>query len=414
MPHINAEQIDRILGSNTSEIIGVLSQLMSTTGALDALFQNIAARSDPTIPVLLNTQLQRLAELQNTGGFDAGGFLGGDFSRADPANQITFGEGGGPFDIPIQEAGGVNPLIMELMGIIGPQTFDSLQGIVDVLAELGGPSFFPGTLHEDEGVSQPAGQQTGQQTDQDSGVADILAQLGLGGPGGAAGGTAPQVQPVLGSFQQGGTVPQTGLFQLEQGEQVIPNPGQAQTTPPVFSPTAPAPNPLPTQDDPPPSIPFDLGGNPAPLPVPVDQGQQDQAGAGNPLQQAIQALLQMVQGGGPLQQNISDAFSQQLLSSRRNVAEDFGRRGLGGSGIQEQLGLQAELGALNTAQRASNAQALQSAQALGQLSLGAGGFGLAQNQQQFQQNQSLFESIMRALQSFTSPGENPVQTVNVI
>ena len=58
-------------------------------------FQNLAARSDPTIPRLINSQLQTFVDQKNTGGFDANAFLSGDFSFAGPSNPTTLGAGSG-------------------------------------------------------------------------------------------------------------------------------------------------------------------------------------------------------------------------------------------------------------------------------------------------------------------------------
>ena len=245
----------------------------------------------------------------------------------------------------------------------------------------------------------------------------------------------------------GGTVPKTGAFILEQGEQVIP-PGGApappgpipfgtgtpqigpQCVPRTFStPSLPlsagfstqSSRGFPTVDERPGGVQADplqqaipIGSGPGtreinPLPVANEQIAQP-----NPLQEAIQSLLAMVQGGGPLQQNINDNFANQLQSSRRNVSEDFARRGLGGSGIEEQLQLQSQLGIQGNAIRESNALALQAAQGLGGLSLGAGQFGLQQQALQNQANIDLIDSIMRMINDSFAPGENAIQTVNVI
>ena len=494
----DAEQIDRILGSNTNIIVGVLEQLLSLTGALDAQSQNLAARSDPTIPALLNSQLQRFADQQNTGGFDANAFLSGDFSAAAPSNPTTFGAGSGsPFDIPIQEAGGVNPIVQQLLDNIGAQSFDSTQGILDFLFRVGGPDFnFKG---EDQRLDpQTDVAQGGNIGDLQTIIDQILNGGGAGAPAAASlpvsGGAAvpsppPPIQsqplqapqnipgaglappspvdnllaqvfpptaaqdpragattPILGRFAHGGTVPQTGAFILEQGEQVLPNTG---ANPPGgvrgFAFGQPTKFTVPAPADAPPTAEPGQGG-PAPLPAPIpapvappvapnplDPGGAA-AGQPNPLQQAIDTLLGLVQGGGPItsdiantqQTRINDVFANQLQSVQRGNAESLGARGLGGSGIQEQLGLQAQLGVLNNATNASNDFALNQAlqnfggvqgasQGLGALSLGAGEFGLQQQNQQFLQNQSMFEQLIRAIQgSFANPGQNPVTTVDVL
>lgn len=411
-----------LIGLGTEQL-GLLSELLSSVGALDAFFQNIAARNDPTIPALLNSQFQRFANMQNTGGFDANAFLGGDFSTPAPANPITLGAGGGsPFDIPLQEAGGVNPIIQSLLdNALTPGFFDQISGLSDMLFQFGSPlsvvSGGGGVLRSDPESNVGVGGDFQDLLDQIQGLFGGGAQGAQGAQGGQE--AAP---PVLGSFAHGGVVPQTGLFQLEQGETVLPTGPQA--APLSFS----APG-LPTPQgatlnkgqqygnnafDPlPPTTPIEPSTQIATQPEPAPA-----SGAGpgqlNPLQQAIQSLLQMVQGGGPLQQNINDQFSQQLQSSRRNVAENFGSRGLGGSGVEEALQLQSELGIQGNAIRESNALGLQSAQALGGLSLGAGQFGLQQQALQNQASNDLLQLITQIFQGTFAPGENPVQTVNVI
>lgn len=438
-----------------TEQLALLAEMLSSTGALDAFFQNIAAREDPTIPALINAQLQRFANQQNTGGFDANAFLGGDFSFPTPDNAITLGGGGGPFDIPLQQPGGVNPIIQMLLdNVLTPGFVDQLTGLGDMLFQFGSPlgvvSGTGGVLRPDPETNIGGGGDFQALMDQLSGLigggAASPAPTGASPVGAtaapppavttappAAPGALPQVDPIqailqglaqpqvaqepqsgavtpiLGRMALGGTVPQTGAFILEQGEQVLPPPGFPAGDPGNRPPTGiqdqPGPHiePLPPPPPPPP-----VGGTPGTPPLPAQ-------GMMNPLQQAIQSLLDMVMGGGPLQQNINDQFANQLQSSRRNVSEDFARRGLGGSGIEEQLQLQSQLGIQGNAISQSNALALQAAQALTGASLGAGQFGLQQQQLQDQTNLSMMEQLMRFIQGLNAPaGSNPMSTVNVI
>lgn len=421
--------------------LALLAELFSSTGALDALFQNISAREDPTIPALLNAQLSQLSDIQGGGGFDANAFLSGDFSTPDPSNPLTLGGADSPFNVPFQVAGGIDPIIQALIDqILTPATVT--QGV-----KLGTPLTDPGSggrgIFKDflPGSFLP-------------GKAGLFnASLGLGGGSASSGsdlqstidailgGTeqgpeaAPQGEPVLGSFQTGGIIPQTGNFKMHAGEQVIPVGSQVIPKPPAstggtggqeganaFDPIAP---------------PFDItppgggGGGGSGGQVRPTESLGGAQGI-NPLQSAIQALLQLVQGGGPItsqlaqqqQARISDTFGQQLQNSQRSVQENFGARGLGGSGIEAALGLQQGLGLQENAARASNdlavQQALQNfqgvqgaAQGLGGLSLGAGQFGLQQQAQQNQQQQSLMEFILQTIQGTFAPGAG-AQTVNIV
>lgn len=440
--------------------LALLAELFSSTSALDALFQNIAAREDPTIPNLLNAQLSQLGDIQGGGGFDAGAFLGGDFSSPALSNPLTLGGADGPFNVPLQQAAGIDPIIQALIdSILTPATVTQGVELGTPLTELGSSSSGFGGLLGLGGLGGRGSEFastgdlgklfedleaiTGERADQTTLIEDILGGITQQGPG-----PAPEANgPISGSFQQGGTVPFDGNFALHQGEQVIA-PG-SQPIPPISPGATPVPPPIDPGVKPTFFDVFDPSGDkpgggdnvfqPREVGDPRLLGGQNVNVVGaqgtqalNPLQQAIQAILGLLQGGGPItpqiaqqqQQRISDVFGQQLQSSQRGVQENFGARGLGGSGIEAALGLEQALGLQQNAARASNdlavQQALQNfsgiqgaAQGLGGLSLGAGQFGLQQQQLQFQQQQSLLDSILQTLQGTFAPGSG-TQTVNIV
>lgn len=422
--------------------LALLAELFSSTGALDALFQNIAAREDPTIPALLNTQISRLADQQGGGGFDANAFLGGDFSTPAPSNPLTLGGADSPFNVPLQQAGGVDPIIQALIdSILTPATVT--QGVklgtplTESAGSASGGSTGIGPIGGLTGTANFIDKTSGSGQDQLALIENILGGTAQQGPG-----PAPEANgPISGSFQLGGMVPFDGNFALHRGEQVIAPGGPA--PPPPISPgvSSLVPGGRGEQDGlqqnafdplPPPVLGGDGGGTVGAGDVPGGIADAGGTQTLNPLQQAIQALLGLVQGGGPItpqiaqqQQNrIADVFGQQLQSSQRGVQENFGGRGLGGSGIEASLGLQQALGLQQNAAQASNdlavQQALQNfgglqgaAQGLGGLSLGAGQFGLQQQQQQNQQNQDLIQFILQTLQGTFAPGSG-TQTLSIV
>lgn len=492
--------------------LALLAELFSSTSALDAIFQNIAAREDPTIPALLNTQISRLGDIQGGGGFDANAFLSGDFSTSAPSNPLTLGGADSPFNVPFQVAGGIDPIIQKLIDeILTPATVTQGVNLGTPLTEAaggggsggggsGGGGLFGLTQAEFNSISvtleemnaarqenpllsqsQAARIVRERKAQAQSGNSNLIESI-LGGTaqsppldvGQVVSGQAPpaqkpqfagikgildslqtddtaqasvaqdqqsgEIKPILGSLQAGGTILQDGVFDLHRGETVLPA-------------AAPPPPPPPpaiglTPPTPPPSSLLGRpggGGNdggggeqfegdiplavdPFTLPGDTQGGAQDT----NPLQDAIAALLGLVQGGGPItsdiarqqQSRINDVFGQQLQSSQRGVQEQFGARGLGGSGIEAALGLQQSLGLQENAARASNdlavQQALQNfqgvqgaAQGLGGLTLGAGQFGLQQQQLQNEQQQQLIEFILQALQGTFAPGSG-AQTINIV
>ena len=138
----------------------------------------------------------------------------------------------------------------------------------------------------------------------------------------------------------------------------------------------------------------------------------------NPLQAAIQSLLGQVQSGGPMNaqfqnmqnQTMADQTDRAYMQQRQAMLDQMGARGLGGSGLQvgaDQALFDSRMGnmvqgqnqiAMNAA--TGNWNALQQgAGNLGQMALGAGQFGLNQQQQQFMQQQSLFQQLLNALGS---------------
>lgn len=424
--------------------LALLAELFSSTSALDAIFQNIAAREDPTIPALLNAQLSQLSDIQGGGGFDANAFLGGDFSTPAPSNPLTLGGADSPFNVPFQVAGGIDPIIQQLIdSILTPATVRQGIELGTPLTEAGNQQSLNRRLGSGGVPLSKKRLEDLQRTQQENEVIDSEQTLLLEDIlGGIAQGPepAPQSEPVLGSFQTGGIIPQTGNFRMHAGEQVIPA-AAGQLDFPELRPSANvtgqggrgdtgdqhfAFDPLPPN--------FEItppGGGGDVLP-PVDNPDLGGTQGTNPLQSAIQALLQLVQGGGPItpqiaqqqQLRISDTFGQQLQGSQRSVQENFGARGLGGSGIEAALGLQQGLGLQANAARASNdlavQQALQNfqgvqgaAQGLAGASLGAGQFGLQQQAQQNQQQQSLIEFILQTLQGTFAPGSG-AQTLNIV
>ena len=247
-------------------------------------------------------------------------------------------------------------------------------------------------------------------------------------------------------------VPRTGLAVVHQGEQITPAPvpfgapvaGQTydkgigrMATPAWANPTgqpygqAPQQQQQMPQQAPPPAQPMQqpVQNGPVPIQTPVDPAMGAPAPQGglmppagppqtNPLQAAIQSLLGQVQSGGPMNaqfqnmqnQTMADQTDRAYMQQRQAMLDQMGARGLGGSGLQvgaDQALFDSRMGnmvqgqnqiAMNAA--TGNWNALQQgAGNLGQMALGAGQFGLNQQQQQFMQQQSLFQQLLNALGS---------------
>lgn len=127
-------------------------------------------------------------------------------------------------------------------------------------------------------------------------------------------------------------------------------------------------------------------------------------------------MLGQVQSGGPINQNVQNIQNQMLSDNigrayndqLGNMRASMGYRGLGGSPLQMEYERQLFDDAMRNRVTGSNQIALgaantnwgamqQAAGGLGQLSLGAGGFGLASDAQRFQQQQSLFQQLLAAI-----------------
>ena len=446
----------REVEEESARSFNLMTQLMSQLQAMDAFQNNLAARRDPTIPALLNSQLGTFANFQNAGGVNPNAILGGDFSGTNFQQPMTMGAGNGsPFDIPIQRPGGNATTEALFNQLIQPVAVDQLANIAQALFTFGNPS---PELFDQYSANRPV---------PDVAAPDfnsIFDQLGIPAPVGFPGPQAQQqpqaqqpqqqpsmVEPVssipLASFQMGTPfVPQTGNYQLHQGEAVVPanqNPMNQQrpaaqmgptggfipVQPPPQNMTMPGTTVPGTQPRPlPPEAPPIMA---QPQPTPYAAGQW--GGSANPLQQALMSMSQQLQSGGPINQNVQNIQNQQVadMVSRAqqqqtmDLRSRMGARGLGGSGLQ--FGMegnindaalralvegqnQVGLGAANT-----NFNALQNAaQNLFGGALGAGQFGLQQAQFNMGQSQSMFEQLMDSIRkSFVNPSQAAENTTTV-
>jgi hypothetical protein len=387
---------ERLIQENAARRIDMTKQLMDLFGAYDAQSQNLAARNDPTIPALLNTQLASYANMMSGGGQNANDFLSGNYGQGGGSQvPVTFNQGNGsPFDIAAQHPQGINSTISSMFqNLISPTVLDQSQNLADILFTMG-PSWgaYPN--------QRPSPGLSADNYDQ------LLSSLGIG-----------QQVPRYAT----GTpyVPQTGPAILHQGEAVLP----AQQNP--FAPMAQqqfakgTPT-MQTLGAPQPAGAITL---PAPPPAPAPQAPQTPvasppaAGPMNPLQQAIQSLQGQLGSGGPINANVQNILNQQLADQTgqayqqqlQQLNASLGARGLGDSGLQ--FGLQQTLQdmlnsnrvqgrnqiALNAAN--TNWGALQQgAGNLANTALGAGQFGLQQQAQQQNQQNQMFQMLMDAIQ----------------
>lgn len=393
---------------------GLLNELMSLFGAFDAQQQNLAARNDPTAPALINSQLANYAGMMSGGGFDANNFLSGNFSK--PAGPpVTFGAGSGsPFDIPAQRAG-VDPGIMSLFNsIISPAATGQMQNLGSALTEFGPLVAPPPAPAQAAPAMQPMPPPVG--------PASVISQRGAGNLPVTGGQARPITSLPMPQYATGTPyVPQTGPAVVHQGEAIVP----AAVNP--FAPT--------TQQTlkgaPPPTMQTMQGTAPGALPVsqppqitqsitPQQQGMVPPApapvAAPNPLQMAIESLQTQLQSGGPINANVQNIMQQQLADQtggayQQQLADLRGRlggRGLGGSGLQ--FGLENSLFDSLNSQRVQGQNQIgleaanqnwgalqQGAGNLANTALGAGQFGLQQQNQQFAQQQSLFNTLLEAI-----------------
>jgi hypothetical protein len=291
---------------------------------------------------------------------------------------------------------------------------------------------------------------------------DILSTLGVNSQQGAPpvnqnqqmtrSNTAPE--PVtampLASFQMGTPyVPQTGNYQLHQGEAVVPAqqnminqqlaPNQQfdpnlivnKTHRPGAQVTLGVQGPGSAMQDTLPQTPQQLQPPLQPPQRPVTGGAP--AGAANPLQQALMQLQKLLAQGGPMgpmfqnlqQQQLSDVVSQGQQNQLQDMRANMGARGLGGSGLQ--FGLEQNIGndAMSALTQGRNQIAMGAAQGnfngLSDVasrliggSLGAGQFGLQQAQFNQNQSQSMFDQLLAAIRNtFANPATQAANTTNV-
>ena len=421
----------REIEEESARSFGLMTQLMSQLQAMDAFQNNLAARRDPTIPALLNSQLGTFSNFQNAGGVNPNAILGGDFSGTNFLQPMTMGQGGGAFDIPVQRPGGNATTEALFNQLIQPVAVDQLANIAQALFTFGNPA---PELFDLYSADRPVPDVAAPDFNSIFEKLGIPAPVGFPGPQGAQTQQPSMVEPVssipLASFQTGTPyVPQTGTYQLHQGEAVVPanqNPMNQQRPAAQMGPTGgfiPAPQQNMTMPAPAPA--------PQPMPQPYAAGQW--GGSANPLQQALMSMSQQLQSGGPINQNVQNIQQQQIadMVSRAQQQQTMdmrarlGARGLGGSGLQ--FGMegnindaalralvegqnQVALGAANT-----NFDALQNAaRGLFGGALGAGQFGLQQAQFNMGQSQSMFEQLMDAIRkSFVNPSQAAENTTTV-
>ena len=79
-----------------------------------------------------------------------------------------------------------------------------------------------------KGGGKPQGQQPAQSAPAKPGAAGAAKNALMNTP------VAQGIKGVLGSFKKGGTVPETGSYQLHEGEEVVPNNGRASEYRKVF------------------------------------------------------------------------------------------------------------------------------------------------------------------------------------
>ena len=257
----------------------IMNQLMGMLTGIDSFQNMLAARSDPTIPALLNSQLGNYVRFQNSGGVNANDVLSGNFGGAGSMLQPMSmgGDPNDPFSIPIQRPGGnamTEQIFNQLLGPVGiDQISQYAQGLFGMHSPI--PQLIPQTERPLPNVVAPTFEQ-------------ILQQFGINQTGApqmppAPGGSAPQQptqpqgpqmqmpgppggfvrklggqqvgqqrapEPItsmpMPSFQQGTPyVPKTGPAMLHQGEAVVPAqfnpanaapPGVMQKPPPMQQP----------------------------------------------------------------------------------------------------------------------------------------------------------------------------------
>lgn len=410
----------------------ILDQLMSALGAFDAFGNNLAARTDPTMPALINTQLGNYANFQNAGGVNPNAILSGDFSGTNFLQPVSL-DGQGPFGVPLQRPGG-NPLTDALFNqLIAPAATGQISEIARSLLGFGSPN-----TNRTEPYSQ-------------ADIEAIFSALGVPFPGSPA--PAAPAAPVLDSYATGTPyVPQTGNYKLHQGEAVIPaqqNPANAPggmrvvpiDTRAYSSTPFPAPGGQPAPALPPPATaqqstaaPIDpnTGVYGGAIDYPRTPQAQPHTGT-NPIQQSLDALLQMLGSGGPINQNVQNIQNQQVadLVSRgqqqqqQDLRANLGGRGLGGSGLQFALERDLANNAMQALTQGQNQVALDAAgrnwgamqdvaNSLIGGSLGAGQFGLQQAAFNLNQSQSMFDQLLDAIRrSFANPSDQYANTTNV-
>lgn len=212
----------------------------------------------------------------------------------------------------------------------------------------------------------------------------FLAAGSSGGPRGSAAGGG-----ILNNPQQPNQFQQNGMGG-NHGNTFIPNnpntPGSSPAGPP---PTAPPPIAPPIQKPPTQTYPQ----QPPQTTLPPGPGQPP-AGYPNFLNQSLQGLSDLAASGGPIDANVQNILRQQARDSTatdmqgalRAMREQYGARGLGGSGLQQRQDLMTRLGAANAYTQANNQIGLDAANqnwnarlgannALNAGSLAAGRFG---------------------------------------
>ena len=436
-PKLDYKQ-ERIVQEGSERRASAFDTLLNMFGGYDALNSNINARFDPTIPALMNSQMQSYANLMS-GGPDINAMLSGNFASTTPRVPVTLGAGNGsPFDMSMQTPGMDEGLQNVFNNLITPTFNDQMGSLTQSLFQLGGPNQWDqsGKFQRPlPGLSQPTWESVGGQSPvmpqapPPSGMMPQfkpVSSLPVQGP--VAPANAP-VQPppaqkpgdMIPQYAMGTTsVPQTGLAVVHQGEQINPAGGQppmqnwsTKPTPPQQTPQS-YPSAGPTPQLPPPQ------------PYPQQQAQpQQQPPTQNPIQQSIGQFSNMLSSGGPMNAQYLNMQNQQMAdqtgAAYNNSLEDMrarmGSRGLGGSGLQYGMendlfnGMQSALtqghnqNAMNAATGNWNAMQQGAGNLMG-ASMSAGQFGLAQQAQQQQMQQSMFSMLLDALrQSQVNPND---------
>ena len=447
-PRAISRKNERVVEEQITRRGSVLDQLMSMFGAYDALNSNINARFDPTIPALMNSQLQSYANLMSGGANNTNSMLSGDYSQTAPSVPVTLGAGNGsPFDLGVQTPGMDQSVYDMFKNLIQPTVNDQMNNITNTLFQMGSPNLYdPANRYQrpSPGLTQPTWESLGGQPPVGQQQFKPISSLPVAGPVAPA---ASPVQPppaqkpgdMVPQYAMGTqNVPQTGLAVVHQGEQITPaQQGNVMPVPAPATPATPSTGLAYNQATAPQAAPpagMSMPGGPVPqLPPPQPSSIPNYGGSANPLQQSIQQLSTMLSSGGPFNQGYQNIQNQQMAdqtgAAYQNQLADMrarmGGRGLGGSGLQYGMegdlfnGLQSALvqgqnqNAINAAGGNWNAMQ-QGAGALANTALNAGQFGLQQQQAQLGNQMSMFQMLIDALRkSQVNPNDLYGQQVTI-